>query len=204
MSVDDGLPPAGGRRDSQARSLMRPGWSRRGKQVALRFALLLGAYLAWGALALLLITTTGNSSVSGTSIDGHVTQVAQPATTIYQSDPRPVQAILVGLAGALLISTASVVWRVVRRSTRVGVTGMIVAGLAGVVAVLGMLTIGMFILPVAVLLVVLALPIAPERRPVLPPPVGPPGWYGDPAGGTSWRYWNGSAWTDEFAPSVRG
>ena len=34
-----------------------------------------------------------------------------------------------------------------------------------------------------------------------PDPVAPPinpgaGWYPDPAGGTGWRYWDGTAWTD--------
>jgi hypothetical protein len=168
--------------------------------VALRFVLLLGAYLAWGGLALILVVARENSSVNTISSNGRLTQVNQSGTTIYQMNPGPVRIILFGLAAALVISTASVVWRVVHHSAKVGITGMIVAGIAGAACLLGILTVGLFIVPVAALLVVLALPIAPVRTSVLPPPCARAGWYGDPAGRASWRYWNGSAWTEYFAP----
>ena len=169
----------------------------------MRLALLLGAYLAWGILALAMVTLHTGSSTSVRLVDGHVVQVTQSATTLYQAQPGVVRVLLLGTAAALLVSTASVVWRLVRRSTRLGVTGMIVGGLMGAVAVLGLLTIGMFIAPLAAFLVALALPIAPERRPS-PVAVGmvPPGWYADPSGVAAWRYWDGRTWTAHTAPEA--
>ena len=202
MNVAEGPPLPGGRLSSRGRPTGRRTWSRRTKHVALRFALLVGAYLVWGATALILSHANGSSSVIGSSVNGHITQITRAAPTVSQEDPGPVQVILLGLAGALLIATASVVWRVVRRSKKVGVTGMIVAGLVGAVALLGMLTIGMLIVPLAALLVALALPIAPDRWRTLPPPRAHPGWYADPAGEASWRYWNGIVWTEDLAPMV--
>ena len=61
--------------------------------------------------------------------------------------------------------------------------------------------IGMFVAPLAALLVLLALPIAPEPTPApTPPGWAAPGWYADPAAGSRWRYWDGRAWTDHTAP----
>jgi hypothetical protein len=207
VSTDDGKRvPDGGLAGSADAGVTPPdvtprGWSRRTRQVLLRFALLLGAYLSWGALALMMVSYHGGSSVSISSVNGHITQVTQPGTTLYQGQPGAVRAILLVLGIALLISTASVVGRVARRSTRVGVTGMVVAGIVGAVALLGMLTIGMLIVPLAAFLVALALPIAPEIKPT-PAPLSmvPPGWYEDPSGIASWRYWDGRSWTAHTAP----
>jgi uncharacterized protein len=35
-----------------------------------------------------------------------------------------------------------------------------------------------------------------------PPPAAAPGWYPDPAGGGSMRYWDGSRWTDAVSSAV--
>jgi hypothetical protein len=140
---------------------------------------------------------TGSSTIviSGT---GRPTTVTESSTTLYKEQPGTVRNILIALAIALVISTASVVWRVVRRSERLGVTGLIVAGLVGAVALLGAMTIGMSIAPLAAFLV---LPIAPARKPT-PAPVSasPPGWYGDPSGSALLRYWDGQTWTVHSAP----
>lgn len=145
------------------------------KQVEIRCALLLAGYAAWGALAFLLGLFRGQSGVS-----------------VYQADPRPVERILVGLAGALAVATASVVWRVARHSARVGVAGMTVAVLTAVTALAGMLSVGLFIVPIAVVLFFLALPITPEHSGhsgrIGPPPAG---WYADPADEHAWRFWDG-------------
>ena len=176
-------------------------WSRRTRHVLLRFALLSGAYLAWGALAWMMVSVDSGSSTIISSGTGRQTTVIQSGTTLYQEQPGTVRAILGALAVALVIATASVVWRVARRSERLGVMGLIVAGLVGAFAVLGMLTIGMFVAPLAALLVLLALPIAPEPRPApTPADWAAPGWYADPAAGSRWRYWDGRAWTDHTAP----
>jgi hypothetical protein len=165
-----GGPGAAGRRSSR--------WAR---AVALRSGLLVGAYLAWGALWLLLVSGRSEGSV-------------------YRSDPGPVSGILEVLASVLVIATASVLWRVARRSHRPGVTCMVVGGLAGLLALLGALTVGIFIAPVAAFVILLGLPIAPE--PVLLPPRWPvpPGWYVDPLGRASLRWWDGGAWTGYAVP----
>lgn len=181
----------------------KKGWSRRAKHVALRFALLVAAYLAWGALALALVRLHAYSSQSESLVNGHVASVTQQSSTVYQENPGPVRVILAILGGALLIATVSVLWRVARSSERLGITGMVAAAIAGVVALLGMLTIGPFILPLTALLVLLGLPIAPAKR-LLPPPRGfvPAGWYGDPDNSVLWRYWDGRAWTEHSAPMI--
>jgi|GEM_PF-1550567 len=185
---------------------VRPrGWSRRTRRVVFRLAALVGAYgfwglLAWGAVTVQTYTSTGVSS--GT---GHPPTVVTTGSTLEQVAPGAVRTILAGFAVALVLATGSVLWRVARRSERVGVTGLIVAGLVGVVSLLGMLTVGIFLAPFAALLTFLALPIAPTPVPTAAPTPGPlagpvaPGWYGDPVT-SSWRYWDGRSWTGHRAP----
>ena len=158
-----------------------------------RFALLLGAYVLWlGCLAFV----TTNHWISDQSRGA-----ASPARpqTMYQAEPGIARAIFVALAIAILIETVSIVWRVSRRSHRFGVTGMVVAGLTGVASVLGMLTIGPFVAPFAVVCLMLALPIGSVEPPTRPTPTA--GWFNDPSGQTQLRYWNGRAWTSHVAVS---
>ena len=177
------------------------GWSRRTRHVVARFALLEVAYLVAAVLAWAMLALTTGSSTSVSAGTGRPTVVTHTTSTLYQEQPGVVRVILAALVVTLLVATASVVWRVARRSTGTGVTGMIVGGLVAVAAVGGILTIGMFIAPLAVLLVLLARPIGPER-PVAggERPDAPPGWYGDPAGSGSWRWWDGHRWTAATAP----
>jgi heme A synthase len=168
-----------------------------------RFALLLGAYLSWLGLAWAVVSFRAFSSTTISSGTGRATVVTQSSSTLYQNQPTTVRAILIGLAVVLVISTASVVWRVVRRSRRLGVSGMVVAALVGAVALLGILTIGLFIVPLAALLVVLALPIAAEAKVAhLAQGAVSPGWYRDPERSDTWRYWDGESWTAHTAPMV--
>ncbi len=180
-----------------ARGASLRGSSRRTRHVLLRFALLLGAYLAWGALAWMFVSVASGSSTIVSSGTGRPTTTTTTTSTLYQSQPGVVRLLLVVLAGALVVSTASVVWRVVRRSARLGVTGLVVAGLVGACALLGMLTVGPFIAPFAALMVLLALPIAPESKQSSD---AAPGWYLDPTTSEAWRFWDGRAWTDDTAP----
>lgn len=171
-------------RGAIGRALHGTRWSRRERQLLARFALLLTGYLTWAALGIVLVSFHPSAG-----------------PTVYQANPRPVALILGGLAGALLVATGSVVWRIARHSTRVGVAGMAVAILAAIVAVLGMLTVGPFIVPLVAVLAVLALPIPPERPTTpRPPRLPPPGWYDDPGDQRSQRYWDGSSWTELSAP----
>ena len=181
------------------------GRSRRQKAVLLRVALLVASYVVGGGLVWLLFSAPLESSTAISSGTGRATTVTQSSSTLYQSAPGTVHLLLGGLAAALVVATASVIWRIARRSTRLGVTAVIVGGLVGAVALLGILTIGMFVMPLAVLLVLAALPIAPERA-VPSAPVGhpPPGWYWDPAGAGSWRYWDGWVWTGHVAAMGTG
>jgi len=36
-----------------------------------------------------------------------------------------------------------------------------------------------------------------------PPPLPPRGWYPDPGGSASWRWWDGARWTDDLEPFAR-
>lgn len=156
------------------------------KQVKVRCALLLAGYSAWGALAFLLGLFGGDSGV-----------------TVYQANPRPVERILAGLAGALVVATASIAWRVARHSARVGVAGMTVAVLTAITALVGMLSVGLFIVPIAVVLFFLALPVTPEHfRPSGPIGHPPAGWYPDPGDEHAWRFWDGERWTEWVYPGM--
>ncbi len=112
----------------------------------MRVVLLVGSYLWLGALAVLCCVVSG-SSVSG------------PARSIYDENPEPVTVLLAVLGAACLVVTASLLWRCTHRSPRPGVAGLVAAGGAGVVALLGVFTVGPFILPLAALLFVVALPM---------------------------------------------
>ena len=133
--------------DPRARCWLHVRMTAAGKrQVIVRFLLLGCAYLAAAGLAIALFAVRGSSD-SGRG------------QTVYEANPGPVKMILIGLAVACAVATASVFWRVVHRSPKVGVAGLAVGALTGVVALLGMLTVGPFILPLAALLVVVALPM---------------------------------------------
>ena len=156
-------------------------WTR---QVVLRCALVLGAYLFWaGYLVFALTSTTTVASTGGPP---------PPPETMYQQAPGITRAIFTLAAVALLIETASVLWRVARHSHRPGVTGMAVGGLGGAVAILGFMTIGIFIAPFVAICVVLALPIGGGAT---TGPEPPPGWYPDPWARRPMRFWDGRSWT---------
>ncbi len=119
------------------------------------------------------------------------------ARTMAEADPAIARAILIGFALFLVIETCSVIWRTVRHSPRIGVTGIVVAGLSCTAPLLFASTpIGFLLLPFAVLGVFLALPIR-QADPTVPNTyfVAPPGWYADPYLGNHLRYWDGMTWT---------
>ena len=128
-------------------------------QVVVRCLLLLASFVVVGVIALLLFTVRGNGESAVIDSGGRVVISAQAGQTVYQANPTPVSVILVGLLAACVVSGASLAFRIVRRSPAPGVAGLVAGGLVGVVAILGMLTVGPYILPLAALLVVNGLPL---------------------------------------------
>lgn len=74
-------------------------------------------------------------------------------------------------------------------------------GPGGMVALLGFMTIGMFVAPFAGICMILALPI--RRAPSVGggSPDAPAGWYGNPSGRSQWHFWDGRVWTGFTADS---
>jgi hypothetical protein len=151
-----------------------------------KFAVLGGAWLVWFALVAFVYAF-------------HLAALAQGgrAQTMAEADPGMARAMLVGLAAVLAVELCSVIWRTAWHSSRVGVTGIVVAGLSFTAPLLLAFTpIGFLLLPFAALGVFLALPIgatAPNASPRHL--VAPPGWYTDPFSGHQIRYWDGMTWT---------
>jgi hypothetical protein len=117
--------------------------------------------------------------------------------TMAEADPGTARATLIGFALFILIETCSVAWRAVRHSSRIGVTGIVVAGLGCTAPLLFAFTpIGFLLLPFAALGVYLALPIG-QADPKEPNRylAAPPGWYADPFLENQMRYWDGMTWT---------
>ena len=174
--------------DVQARpgaigSSPRTTWRR---AVRTRLTVLVVAWLCWSTLTVVAF---------GYHVVGDATGVR--SRTVAQAGPGIVRAILVGIAVLLSVEACSVTWRVVRHSSRIGVTGMVVAGLGCTAPLLFAFTpIGFVLLPVAALGIWLALPIGSAGPGVSTArPVAPPGWYPDPYPGGRFRYWDGTGWT---------
>jgi hypothetical protein len=119
-------------------------------------------YLVFALVAGLMFWRHGYTRTDVSSVtDGTISHTffMQANQSIYQTNPRPVAVILMLLAAAILVSTVSLIRRVSRNSPKISVPGVVVASAIGVVGVLGMLSIGPFILPLAALLLVVALPL---------------------------------------------
>lgn len=139
------------------------GWPPRKKQVTIRYVLLGCSYLAFGLVVGVMFwhhgyttTTSFSSAVGGSS---SATPIVQSSQSVYQVNPGPVIVLLILLAGALLVSTLSLAFRVARHSPKVSVPGVVAASVTGVIGILGLLSVGPFILPLAALLLILAIPM---------------------------------------------
>ena len=117
--------------------------------------------------------------------------------TMAEADPGIARAMLIGFALFLFVETSSVTWRTARHSSRIGVTGIVVAGLGCTAPLLFAFTpIGFLLLPFAALGIFLALPIGQaEPKEATRYLAAPPGWYADPFPGHQMRYWDGMTWT---------
>jgi hypothetical protein len=143
------------------------------KQATWRLVLAGLAYLVVAGVAVLLFWPTGGTTVTVTHVviggGTYTTHMLQVGRSVYQENPGPVTVILLLMFAAVTTSTLSVVYRIKKRSPKLGIAGMLVAGLAGIFCVLGALTVGPFVLPLAGLLVVLALPMTKLSAEPAPP-----------------------------------
>ena len=134
------------------------------RQVAIRLLLAVGTYLVVAMLAGLSFWRHGSTTVPVThAITGgstYITYLVEPNSSIYQDNPGPVTVILLLLLVVAIVSTLSVVYRAVKHSPKVGIVGMVMACVVGAFCFVGMASVGMFLLPLAGLLVVLALPMS--------------------------------------------
>ncbi|MBW4079689.1 MAG: hypothetical protein HIU84_14545 [Acidobacteria bacterium] len=134
------------------------------RQVAIRLLLAVCTYLVVAILAGLSFWRHGSTTVPVThAITGgstYITYMVEPNSSVYQDNPGPVTVILLLLLVVAIISTLSVVYRAVKHSPKVGIVGMVMASVVGAFCFVGMASVGMFLLPLAGLLVVLALPMS--------------------------------------------
>jgi hypothetical protein len=134
-------------------------WPTRKKQVNTRYLVLACSYLAFGFAVGIMMWHRGYTTTTSVGGTTGTTSTLQSNQSIYQTNPGPVTVILSLMAGALLVSTVSLIRRVARQSPKVDVPGLVAASVIGVVGVLGLLSVGPFILPLAVLLLILAIPM---------------------------------------------
>jgi hypothetical protein len=129
------------------------------KQVAVRYLLLGCSFLVVGALALGLFSVHGSSETAITYMNGRSVVQSQPGQTAYQTNPTAIAVILLALLAACGTSGVSLTFRVLHRSPSLGIAGLVVGAIVGIIAILGILTVGPYILPLAGLLIVIALPL---------------------------------------------
>jgi hypothetical protein len=141
-----------------------PGNSSAKSQAAVRLLLAACAFLVVAGVAELSFWRHGTTTVTFMhAITGggtYITHTVKPNSSVYQDNPGPVTVILLLMLTETTVSSLSLVYRVVRHSPKIGVAGAVVAGLVGAICVLGMASVGLFILPLAGLLVMLALPMS--------------------------------------------
>jgi hypothetical protein len=122
------------------------------------------AWLAWGGLCWAVSSLRGEPNVKIYISGAHRVGVVTPGQTIYQANPGAVSVILLVLALAVVAGTISLGWRAQRSVAGVGAAGLAAGVVACVFAVAGIMTIGPWIVPVAVLLVLVALPLGKGGR----------------------------------------
>lgn len=133
------------------------------RQVTVRLLLAICTFLVVAILAGLSFWRHGTTTVPVTHVitggSTYITYLVEPNSSVYQENPGPVTVILLLLLVMAIVSTLSVVYRAVKHSPKVGVVGVVMACVVGAVCVVGVASVGIFILPLAGLLVVLALPM---------------------------------------------
>lgn len=131
------------------------------RQIATRYRLLGAAYVVAALAVALLFWSRGGvwTAYSSTEPDGRTVY-----SSVYDNNPRVVLLLVSLVAISLLVATASLVYRIRRRCPKPGVAGVTVAGLLCIVALFGMLTVGPYLIPLAALLVLVAVPMDTMRR----------------------------------------
>jgi hypothetical protein len=132
---------------------------RAARQVRLR-NMVVAASFSWVALlAIGMLTFHGGQSQSVSSSSGTgVTTTSNASLTLYQVNPTPVLVILIVLLGACIVGLLSLRFRIRGASADLGVS-CIIAIVCGLMSVLALLSVGLFIAPLAVMLVVISLPL---------------------------------------------
>jgi hypothetical protein len=126
-----------------------------------RFVLVLVAYVFW--VLLVVLTTmvhTQSAEIVVTPFRGASRTVISASRTLAALDPGPVRTILVGSLVCVLTATWSVAWRIARRSATLGVAGLVAGCVVGATALVAILTVGPLLVPLAAVLIVLALPMS--------------------------------------------
>ena len=129
------------------------------KQIIWRCVLLGCSFAVVGVLALGLSRVHGSPESSVMYVNGRTVVQSRPGQTAFQANPVAVAVILMALLAACVGSGISLLFRVMRRSTETGIAGMVVGGAVGVIAILGLLTVGPYLFPLVALLVIVALPL---------------------------------------------
>lgn len=132
------------------------------KQILTRVVLLIATYLFLIILWELFFWRHGTTAVQSTfTIVGgptRTTTAIRANRSIYQLNPIPVTFALSLIVVATMVSTSSLIWRIARPTVRLGITNLVFAVAVGIVAILSLLSIGPFVIPIAAFLIFLALP----------------------------------------------
>ena len=126
-------------------------------------AVVLVAYV--GGLVVAALVVRGSSSVEIVTANGRSSLRTLPAPSLVEENRGAITVLVAVLLAAAIIATAALVLRAARRSPALSIAGTIAAGVVGTMAMLGILTVGPFLVPPAVLLVLIALPLDTMGRP---------------------------------------
>ena len=105
------------------------------------------------------LVARGSASVEVVIANGRSSLRTLPASSLFEENRGAITVLVAILLAAAIIAIATLVVRAARRSPALSVIGIIAAGVVGTTALLGILTVGPFLVPPAVLAVLLALPL---------------------------------------------
>ncbi len=115
-----------------------------------------------------------STTVSGTGMPGGAVRESTSTATLIEVNGSSVLLVVGIPLAAVTVVSVLLLWRRRHRKSGAGALAWVVVGLLGGVAFLGMLTIGIFLMPAVGLLglACATAPTAPHRAHLPPPPVG--------------------------------